>query len=115
MRPAAEIRAMVQPYVTDDPVFGFMNSLEIEDFVDAKQQAHLRERVLSQKTGVVLIVGAGASLLADDALVVYADMPRWEAQLRFRRGEACNLGADNYGVRWPLLYKQAFFVDWRIG
>ncbi len=114
LRPAADIRAMVRPYVTDDPVFGFMNSLEIGEFVDLARQAEIRGQVATHNQGVVLIVGTGASLLSEEGMTIYADLPRWEAQLRFRRGKACNLGVDNFGERWPLLYKQAFFVDWRV-
>ena len=37
----------------------------------------------------------GASLIAPDAdLLVYADMPRWEIQLRFRSNSISNLGAE---------------------
>ena len=41
-------------------------------------------------------------------------MPRWEAQLRFRRNEISNLGVDNKTEKAALQYKRAFFVDWRV-
>ena len=47
-------------------------------------------------------------------LLLYADMPRWEGQLRQRRGEADNLGTRNRGLKASLQYKRSFFVDWRI-
>src|SRR5579871_815521 len=40
-------------------------------------------------------------------------MARWEIQLRQRRGEIGNLGANNLQERSGLKYKRAFFVDWR--
>ena len=41
-------------------------------------------------------------------LLVYADLPRWEAQGRQRRGEISNLGVDNQGLKPSLHYKRAF-------
>jgi len=61
-----------------------------------------------------LVYGTGASLLADADILVYLDMPRWEGQLRFRRDEVSNLGADNKKERASLQYKRAFFIDWRV-
>jgi mannose-6-phosphate isomerase class I len=45
---------------------------------------------------------------------VYADLARWEAQNRFRRHEAGNLGVENRTLSAGLQYKRAFFVDWRV-
>jgi mannose-6-phosphate isomerase class I len=53
-------------------------------------------------------------LVSKDGLLVYADMPRWEAQLRFRRHEVGNLFMDNRNESPSHLYKQAYFVDWRV-
>jgi mannose-6-phosphate isomerase class I len=46
--------------------------------------------------------------------LVYADLARWEAQLRFRRKETGNLGVENRMLAANLKYKRAFFVDWRV-
>jgi len=59
-------------------------------------------------------VGCGATLVADADLLVYADLTRWEAQLRFRRNESSNLGVENRTLAASLQYKRAFFVDWRV-
>lgn len=113
LKPAAAIDAMVARDVTDDPVFGRITSLEMEDFFDEASVEGLRASIAEQH-GVVLIVGAGASVIHRGDVLVYADLARWEAQLRFRRGEGGNLGAANRGERASLLYKRAFFVDWRV-
>jgi mannose-6-phosphate isomerase class I len=47
-------------------------------------------------------------------MLIYLDMPRWEIQIRMRRHEISNLGLRNAYVEFPLLYKQAYFVDWRV-
>jgi len=114
MRPAQEIDRLVEPFLGgDDPVFGFMSGLTMEAFFDARMCAMLAGQVRSARTA--LIVGAGASLIAPDAdILAYADLARWEAQLRFRRGEAGNLGVDNRSEPAGLKYKRAFFVDWRV-
>jgi mannose-6-phosphate isomerase class I len=63
---------------------------------------------------LVFIVGCGARLVADGDILVYADLARWEAQLRYRRNEISNLGVENRTLAANLQYKRAFFVDWRV-
>lgn len=105
----------VYPYVTDDPVFGYITPLSLVDFFDAGRVGELQTKVAGISEGIVLIYGVGASLIAPDAdLLIYADMPRWEIQLRFRRNEVSNLGAGNATAPFSYQYKRAFFVDWRV-
>jgi len=112
-RPAAEIDKMVEPWLGDDPVFGIMNSIEIEDFFDSTRLAQARD--LCRNSGrTTFILGPGASLVCPQPeLLVYADMARWEIQLRQRRDEIANLGSENFSERASLKYKRGFFVDWR--
>ena len=49
-----------------------------------------------------------------DALLVYADLPRWEAQQRQRRNEISNLGVENRTLKASLKYKRSYFIDWRV-
>jgi hypothetical protein len=110
----SEIELMVSSVLGDDPVFGSMNGLEIEDFFDEAKLAGARERVKNWKHGLLVIVGTGASLLsAEPSLLVYADMTRWEIQQRQRQKTIGNLGADNLEESSAQKYKRAFFVDWR--
>src|SRR5271154_868031 len=126
MRPAAlivtsdlfkshsEIELMVSSVLGDDPVFGRMNGLEVEDFFDSVKLAGARKQVKNWRQGLLVIVGTGASLLsAGPNLLVYADMTRWEIQQRQRRNAVGNLGADNLQESPGQKYKRAFFVDWR--
>lgn len=92
LRPEAE--RLIAPFLTDDPVFGRMCDLEIEDLIDASR--------LAVPPGPALIVGQGAAL-ADADILVYADLPRWEIQQRQRRGPSP-----------AAAYKRGFFVEWRI-
>ncbi|MDJ0364639.1 class I mannose-6-phosphate isomerase [Hymenobacter sp. H14-R3] len=112
-RPPAEIDALVAGPLTDDPVFGRLNGLTVADFFDpAKLQA--AQQQLKDDTGLVVLLGTGATLVCPKPdLLVYADLARWEIQLRQRRGEIANLGSENFSEKASLKYKRAFFVDWR--
>ena len=89
LRPPAAIGALVAPYLGgNDPVFGRLSDLGLAQLFDPGLVAGLRERIAKIRAGVVLVVGCGARLLADDGILVYADLARWEAQKRFRRNES---------------------------
>ena len=105
---------LVRPFVGDDPVFGFLCGLTLPQFFDEEKLARLRAAVGGVTQGLVMIIGCGASLIAEPDLLVYADLARWEGQLRFRRNEASNLGVENRTLAASLQYKRAFFVDWRV-
>ena len=112
--PASEIEERLAPYLGgDDPLFGFLSPLALDSLIDAGKLAALRQRIAAMQ-GRVVVYGTGALLCCEPDLVIYADMPRWEGQLRQRRGEVANLGAANQGLKASLQYKRSFFVDWRI-
>ena len=113
LKPTAEIDALVMPDLGDDPVFGRLTSLQMIDFFDEQRLAHLQQRVAGA-SGRLLVVGVGAALVARGDVLVHASMPRREIELRQNRGELGNLGTDNIGTRPSLLYKRAYFVDWRV-
>ncbi len=110
-----EISCMVQEFVTDDPVFGFVSPLELDAFIDQNKLSRLTDDILAADVAVVLVVGPGASLVYPGYdLLVYADMPRWEIQLRFRKNQIANLGAANHHDIFSYQYKRAFYVDWKV-
>jgi mannose-6-phosphate isomerase class I len=104
---------LVAPFVTDDPVFGYVCDLTLPDLFDPAALESLRDRVRDAR-GTVVVYGLGASLLVPEGMLVLADMPRWESQLRMRRGAFANIGAPDRPERWQAQYKRAYFVDWRI-
>jgi mannose-6-phosphate isomerase class I len=109
------IETLVAPFLGgNDPVFGFLSGLTLPQFFDPQKVAFFRSQIAAARDGLILVVGCGARLLIDGDILVYADLPRWEAQLRFRRNETNNLGADNRTTAASLQYKRAFFVDWRV-
>lgn len=109
-----EINRMVQPDVTDDRVFGYLTRFTIENFIDTGKRAAVQTQLAAISEGVVLVAGIGASTITHADVLVYADMPRWEGQLRFRNNTAANLGVTNYQENAAAQYKRAFFVDWRV-
>lgn len=113
LRSPEAIEAMVTKVLGDDPVFGIMNSIRIEDFFDPKKINDTRKS-LENQSGPSICVGVGATLIFPEPdLLLYADLARWEIQQRQRRNELGNLGAANRNERPSLKYKRAFFVDWR--
>lgn len=114
MKSEVEIETLIYPDVTDDRIFGYMTRLTIENFFDTLKLNSQKNAISDIASGVVLIIGTGACLFAHPDILIYADMPRWEGQLRFRRNEVGNLGADNKNLDAALQYKRAYFVDWRV-
>ena len=113
--PEAEIDQLIEPFLGgDDRVFGFLSDLELPSFFDPVRLAEMARQV-GQTPGLCLVIGCGATLIVPEATVtVYADLARWEAQLRFRRNESANLGATDPTLAAGLQYKRAFFIDWRV-
>ena len=106
---------LVEPFLGgNDAVFGFLSGLELPEFFDPEKLANMSEAAAGLEKGLVLIVGCGGRLIAQGDLLIYADLPRWEAQKRFRRNETSNLGVENRDLAASLQYKRAFFVDWRV-
>jgi mannose-6-phosphate isomerase class I len=124
MKSAERIREMVYPDVTDDRVFGFLTRLRLREFfANDGQSASETTDSGSVETSSgprsemepIVWIGPGAVLVAPkDAVVVYVDMPRWEIQQRQRAHRVDNLGVNNRNDDPKALYKQSFFVDWRV-
>jgi mannose-6-phosphate isomerase class I len=113
LKPEKEIEHMIAPDLTPDPVFGRITKLYLRDFFDTSQLQQLRS-IVDDAPGTVVVYGLGAALVTGGDLLICADMPRREAQLRQRRGEVGNLGAGNEADDAGTKYKRAFFIDWRV-
>jgi mannose-6-phosphate isomerase class I len=112
--PEPAIQALCNRDLGDDPVFAFMSNYVLSEFMDEREVEKRRLRI-QQATGLVLVIGTGASRIAETwDLLVYCDLARWEIQQRQRAGDIPNLGLDNCAERPALKYKRAYFVDWRV-
>lgn len=110
----AYLRALTEPYVTDDELFGYLSPLGIADYFDPARLAEARERI-RRRTGRVIVYGCGAGYVAPNAdLTLYADMARWEIQQRFRAHAIHGLGVDNSQERPARQYKRGYFNDWPV-
>jgi len=113
---ADKITAIVSPYLTDDRIFGRMSGITIDAYFDPGKIKEFRRKIKSIGEGIVLVIGTGASFVAEGCdLLVYSDMARWEIQRRMREHLVDNIGVTNRDTEDPmLLYKHGYFVDWRI-
>lgn len=109
------LNARFKDDITDDEIFGYMTRLKMDCYFDEEKVNQFRSRIQEQDSGLVIVYGTGAAyILPEPDLLVYADMARWEIQMRFRRNEVSNIGVNNKMERASLQYKRGFFVDWRI-
>jgi mannose-6-phosphate isomerase class I len=118
LRPALktelEIRTLTHPDVTDDRIFGVITQLALSDLFDPALLSQIQKSLTAGKQ-LTFVVGVGASLLAEKPdLLVYADMARWEIQLRMRKHEVANIGLSNYDDSFETQYKRGYFLDWRL-
>lgn len=107
-----EYNALIHPFVTDDRVFGVMNTLTLGSIIDREKAEQMRSAIAAER-GLVCVIGVGASLIAEGDLLVYLDLARWEIQCRFRKG-APNWHTDNADANKLAKFKQGFFVEWRM-
>ena len=115
MLSAGEVDQLVAPDLGgDDPVFGRMTRLLLQQFFDTTKIDAVRAQIAAA-AGPVVVVGPGALVIAPEPdVLVYADLARWEAQQRQRRGEISNLGVENRSLKPSLQYKRSLFIDWRV-
>ena len=98
--------------MTSDPVFGIMTVRRLADYFYPEKIAAAQRQIAGTPEGVVLVYGVGASLVHPGDIQIYADITRWEIQLRYRRG------MDNWRTarqNLPKLekYKRGYFAEWR--
>ena len=109
----AQVQEMLEYNITDDRVFGILSHHTIDAFFDMSAVRKMREAIAAQ-TGLILVYGIGAAFVCGGDILIYADMARWEIQLRMRSGRLGNWLADNPGEEQLRKYKRAFFIDWRV-
>ena len=107
-----QLDAALERDLTDDRVFGILTVRKLADFfLPDRLEAARRAAAAGRR---VLVYGVGATLVAPGDLLVYADITRWELQLRFRRG-ADNWRTARHGLPKLSKYKRGYFAEWRWG
>lgn len=110
----AELDAKIEHELTDDPVFGIMTTWQMKDFYPEEALCAARNKIDAVTAGLVLIYGAGASLVERADITIYADITRWEIQLRFRKGQD-NWHTALHNLPQRAKYKRGYFAEWRWG
>jgi mannose-6-phosphate isomerase class I len=99
----------------DDVLFGYLSNLKLEDFLDVERVAKVKEDIASNKyKGNIVVFGYGSTLVANPDLIIYADMPRWEINLRMRKRSVTALGVDNRKDPVSIQIKRGYFIDWNV-
>lgn len=112
--PESKVLAMLDRFITEDRVFGVLAPHKMVEFFDPAALTRLQQQVAEITGGLVVVMGSGASLVAQGDVRVYADLARWEIQQRLRRKELGNWGAGNEEEDILRRYKRAFFIEWRV-
>ncbi len=97
----------------DDRVFGYMTHGKMEDCFDPERLEAAQAEIRSVQKGLIIVCGTGASLLSRGDILLYANITRWEIQLRYRAGQG-NWGLDNGNDPLLTKYKYGYFVLWRL-
>lgn len=107
-----DINSLISNNLTEDRVFGVMSHFKVSDFYDSVKLSSIFASLMAAKKPMI-VIGWGASLVAPPhAVVVLADLTRWEIQRRQRAG-AGNWLANNGHEDTLKKYKRGFFVEWR--
>ncbi len=110
--PREQIEAMIRPNLTDDRVFGAMSYAKLADYFDEAALQEARRQVAAC-SGLTVVYGVGASLVTEEGLLLWAEVCRWEIQLRYRKGMPnwlCGNAEED-----PLRkIKRGYFWEWRI-
>lgn len=110
-----QINQLTHRFLTDDRLFGYKTDfLSYDDYLDSNKVEVIQTYLKDQK-GIIIVYGHGAIEVAKDAdILIYADMARWEIQMRSRRKEVDGLGVNNREEEPSSHYKRGYFIDWNI-
>lgn len=103
---------VISDYLTKDRVFGVLTTKNFKDVFVTKKLEEAKTKV-EKATGNVLVCGCGASLITTGDVYIFADLARWEIQLRYRKGVS-NWNVTNSEAPILTKYKRGFFVEWRM-
>ncbi|NOU71304.1 hypothetical protein GC098_07700 [Paenibacillus sp. LMG 31458] len=109
-----EVDRKVESYMSDDRVFGYMAPFHIDEFYQPDKVDKLRSEIAEVNDGIIVVIGFGASLIASGDVLIYADLARWEIQLRYRAKVMDNWRASKREDDTLRLYKRSFFFEWRM-
>ena len=115
LKDESAVRAMLDPVLGEDRVFGRMNGITLADYFDENLLANMRYQLRCANEGLTLVLGTGAAMIAPEYdVLIYADLARWEIQQRWRNKLIGNFGLSNAEDDIGPKYKCGYFVEWRV-
>lgn len=87
----------------------------VASFFDPQKLASIQAAIAEIETGIVLVHGVGAHLVAEPDVLVYSDVSRYELIQRLRRKDITNIGVDNRDLSYTVQYAWSYFIDWPLG
>lgn len=112
--PPEDINCHLEPWLTDDPVFGRLYQGHLEELWDADALGALRVTIERHRAGQqcpIIVYGFGASYITDADMLIYLDVPKDRSQQLARQRRICNVGAAEPRP-FKEMYKRFYFVDW---
>lgn len=106
------LTAAIDAYLTEDRVFGVLTTKNFQDVFRAEKIEEAKGQI-EQAKGNVLVCGTGAGLITTGDVYIFADLARWEIQMRYRKGMS-NWNVENSDAPILTKYKRGFFVEWRM-
>lgn len=107
-----KLNELLAAHITKDRVRGVMYYGKLRDLVDA-QRLEIAQKKVERTEERTLVYGVGASLITKGDVLIYADLARWEIQLRYRKGMP-NFRQTNVDEDVLQKYKRGFFIEWRV-
>jgi len=109
-----EVLKSTSRFMTSDSLFGYTTNLSMIDYFDPDKLEKARQTIKASN-GLSIVFGPGAELVDKNYdKLIYADLARWESQLRFRKQLSPALGIDDSKEAFTIQYKRAYFNDWII-
>ena len=110
--PEEDMTRHMEPWLTDDRVFGRWYYGGVEEFFEPVRVDEARQAI-ANCDDLTVVYGMGATLISDFDCCVYCDLARWEIQQRYRAGMG-NYNCSNYDEDTLRKYKRGYFVEWRM-
>ena len=106
-----EFRNVIFPNLTNDRVFGKLSTDDnFENYYDIKKIEMFMENI--DKNKQYIFIGICSYLFGENGSIVYADIPRWELQLKYRNKEKVfflnSIEEDKLKN-----FKRGYFIEWR--
>lgn len=109
-----EIVKITHHDVTDDRIFGRITEMSLIDLFEAEKVLNIKHSI-KKSDQLTFVIGTGAYLVSESPdFIIYADMARWEIQLRMRQNLVTNTGLSNFNDPFETKYKRGYFLDWRL-